>query len=351
MFDWEKFHIFFQNDNLIIKNIKISKILSLFFVSFFKKTFNKDDFILFLKENKINENDTNVIIKLLLNNDIFLDIEEWYKELFYISKKWYNPYNINHKLNYVYDDISYYYEKNKLFSKEIVDIEKISKNYWKILKMRRSTRTEYIDTKKNIDSDLDKLLKLAYWNIDYRQHIHVCTDDKISTIHKTVPSAWWFYNIILFSLLQDWTINYFNWEKNIKISSGIDYMDFIDSILTKSAIHVIDNNNQKHWAIQFVNIENTKWIIFTFWITDKIYKKYYNKTLPFLLLESWHISQNISLFSNDFNIWTLEIWSIFEEKISLNLEKYITNKSIKQLFKDKKLLYMNTTLIWYTKEY
>lgn len=345
MFDWSKFVIFFQNNNLEIKNKFFSKALSRFFMSYMKKVFKKEDFIKFLNNEKIiDSNWIESIYNLFIKNDIFFIEQEFYKELLYISKKWYNPYNIIHKLDYKYSDIPYYYD-NWFLSKELVEF---NNSKYINLNNRKSYRTEYLQTNKNINNDLIDLLRLSYWNIDYRKHIHVCDGSDISTIHKTVPSAWGFYNIVLFSILESWNIYYFNWKDNILIAEWLDYFDLLWKILTKSAIWA--NGDNKKWAIQFLNINNTKGFIIGFGLIDKIYNKYYNKTLPFLLLEAGHIYQNISLCSRDFNIWTLEVWSILEENISYLIKNSTNNNFIKQLFEDKKLIYLNTMLLWYIKE-
>lgn len=345
MFDWSKFVIFFQNNNLEIKNKFFSKALSRFFMSYMKKVFKKEDFIKFLNNEKIiDSNWIESIYNLFIKNDIFFIEQEFYKELLYISKKWYNPYNIIHKLDYKYSDIPYYYD-NWFLSKELVEF---NNSKYINLNNRKSYRTEYLQTNKNINNDLIDLLRLSYWNIDYRKHIHVCDGSDISTIHKTVPSAWGFYNIVLFSILESWNIYYFNWKDNILIAEWLDYFDLLWKVLTKSAIWA--NGDNKKWAIQFLNINNTKGVIIGFGLIDKIYNKYYNKTLPFLLLEAGHIYQNISLCSRDFNIWTLEVWSILEENISYLIKNSTNNNFIKQLFEDKKLIYLNTMLLWYIKE-
>jgi len=346
MFDGEKFLVFFQNYNLEIKNKVFSLVLSKFFVSFLKKVFSIEDFIeIFYKNNIKDKSSIKFLFDLLVNKDVFLWDDKFYKELFYLSKKWYNPYYLNYKLDYKYSDITFYYD-NWLLSKNIIKIDE-SWCYSNLLK-RKSYRTKYIKTNKSIYNDICKLLELSYWNIRYEQHKHVCSEDIIYTVHKTVPSAWGFYSIVLFTILSDWIITYFNWYENVIIWKNINYFKSLKTILTKSAIFVKDLRNK--WAIQFVNINNTKWIIIAYWLVDKVYKKYYNKTLPFLLLETWHIFQNLSLFSNDYNIWTLELWSILEENISKYLVENIDNSYLRTLFEEKKLLYLNTMITWYIKE-
>jgi len=345
MFDWEKFVVFFQNNNIEIKNNSFSKVISIFFMNYLKKVFIKQDFIVtFYNDSVLDLVWIESIYELFIVSDIFILEEEFYKELLYIWKKWYNPYNIFYKLDYKYSDVPYYYD-NWFLSKEIVSIG--SSNY-KNLISRKSFRTEYLNSEKSIDKDLLNLLKLSYWNIDYRKHIHVYDWSNISTVHKTVPWAWGFYNVILFSILDNWNIYYFDWCDNILLTKWVKYFDFLSNILTKSAIW--SNHNDKYWAIQFLNINNTKWTIIAFWIIDKMFKKYYNKTLPFLLLEAWHIYQNLSIYSKDFNIWTLEIWSVLEENISNQINSNIENNFLKKLFEDKKLIYLNTMLLWYIKE-
>jgi hypothetical protein len=79
-------------------------------MEYLKKVFKKEDFLDFLKDEKIIDIDgIYSIYDLFIKNDIFFSEEEFYKELLYISKKWYNPYNIIHKLDYKYSDIPYYY--------------------------------------------------------------------------------------------------------------------------------------------------------------------------------------------------------------------------------------------------
>ncbi|MDD2907129.1 MAG: hypothetical protein PHH98_00675 [Candidatus Gracilibacteria bacterium] len=344
MFDGSKFVIFFHTNNIEIKNKVFAKAISIFFVNNFKKVFIKLDFVnTFNNEKILDQEGVESIYDLFIKNDIFINQKEFYKELLYISKKWYNPYNISLKLDYKYSDIPYYYD-NGFLSKDLVDLDNLE---YKNLKYRRSFRTEYIYKENDITNDLLKLLRISYGNIDYREHRHVCNGSKISTIHKTVPSAGGFYNIVLFSILDNGNLYYFNGKDNILISSSLNYLDILGKILTKSAIWA---DNDSKGAIQFLNIDNTKGVVIAFGLIDKIYKKYYNKSLPFLLLEAGHIYQNLSLFSNDFNIGTLEIGSVVEENISNLIANNINNDFIKSLFEDKKLLYLNTMFIGYIKE-
>jgi len=103
MFDWEKFVVFFQNNNIEIKNNSFSKVISIFFMNYLKKVFIKQDFIeTFYNESVLDLDWIESIYELFIKNDIFILEEEFYKELLYIWKKWYNSYNIFYKLDYKY---------------------------------------------------------------------------------------------------------------------------------------------------------------------------------------------------------------------------------------------------------
>lgn len=343
------FRVFLQKGSFVLRNPIITEKLSDFFEKEITTFFEKDDFLLFLMEIQwIEKDETEEIFRLLQKNDIFIEVYEGYKDLLNISRQWYNPYNISYKLDYQFEDIPYYFE-SWLFSKETIADFRVPKNIKILLKQRKSCRTNYIKSDKDIGIDLEELLRISYWNIDYRKHTHVCSGADISTVHKTVPSAGGFYNIMLLSVSDNGNVCYFDWIKNICIATGINYWNFLRGILTKSAIWTKELD-EKGGAIQFLDIATTKSVVFMYGLTDKIYKKYYNKALPFLLLEAWHISQNIALFTEVLSMWSLEIGSIIEEDISSALEQIIDHPTIPELFRTKKMLYLNTILLWYTKE-
>ena len=259
------------------ESIKVFLVLS----SFFNKNFNIEE----LKNKFPSELKYNVLIKFFIENSIIIWLSKTYCELKQLSYFTHNPQKNLLSLSsmevlHLLSEEHSFHNKNVAFSP--------TSNIWKILLQRKSERN-FNDLSVPIEKEiLKEILFCAYWNIRNEKGI----------IHRTTPSAWGFYNIIIhyFDIIS-WELFFYDGFELQKIWKEPKYIKFLVDSLQKTFI------------------KNPLWIFFISWNLERSSKKYWLRSYNFSLLEAWHISQNINLVS--FELWycTCEFSWIIEEAI------------------------------------
>jgi len=281
-----------------------------FFNNFLWKDFSEDDFFKHFEKIKRKK----IFFDFLLKTNIIISVNNWYyKEVITWANINYNNWLLMPKISKEESAklcINQHDKYSNIISDKDYNLETL-----KILKNRISHRNY---NKNNIysESEILDLFRCTYWNIrsvEYQNHL---------LTHKTTPSWWAFYPLKIYFLKFKWSkilIQKFNWI-DFDNKWEINKSDFIKNCIVK------DDN---------LDFDNAIWVTIILWDIFNIWQKYWWKAHSLILLEWWHISQNFVLASEELNIWTCELWWVYEEEIMnrINVDK-------------TRNIFINTILFW-----
>lgn len=234
------------------------------------------------------------------------------EELLHWVKLTYNPSFLTNFLEQ--EQINSIYKKR--FS--IKENKKLVHQSWTILNLLKTRKTYRQYSYSKFDKrNMEYIFQCAYGNTFIEKNSWNIVP------HKTVPSGWWFFSLLLFFIRfeESNVILYkFDWVQLKKLKNLWDKKVFLENAILKNP------------DLDFIN---ASWLCIVFWNLKFSSKKYWPKALSLILLEWWHISQNFVLGCLEKKYWTCELWGVFE--------RYLLKSC---WFKDKQHIFVNAILFW-----